>query len=177
MQNDIEKILISKEELENITKKLGEQISLDFKGKTPVFIGLLKGCNPFLTDLLKNVTIPCEVDYMKVSSYLGTESSGNITIVNDITTNIKGRNVIIVDDIVDTGRTTSLIKNLFEQRDAQSVTICCMLDKPEGRVVDVDVKYIGSTIPNLFVVGYGLDYNELYRNLPYIGVLKNEIYK
>lgn len=177
MQNDIEKILISKEELENITKKLGEQISLDFKGKTPVFIGLLKGCNPFLTDLLKNVTIPCEVDYMKVSSYLGTESSGNITIINDITTNIKGRNVIIVDDIVDTGRTTSLIKNLFEQRDAASVTICCMLDKPEGRVVDVDVKYIGSTIPNLFVVGYGLDYNELYRNLPYIGVLKNEIYK
>lgn len=177
MQNDIEKILISKEELENITKKLGEQISLDFKGKTPVFIGLLKGCNPFLTDLLKNVTIPCEVDYMKVSSYLGTESSGNITIVNDITTNVKGRNVIIVDDIVDTGRTTSLIKSLFEQRDAASVTICCMLDKPEGRVVDVDVKYIGSTIPNLFVVGYGLDYNELYRNLPYIGVLKNEIYK
>lgn len=177
MQNDIEKILISKEELENITKKLGEQISLDFKGKTPVFIGLLKGCNPFLTDLLKNVTIPCEVDYMKVSSYLGTESSGNITIVNDVTTNVKGRNVIIVDDIVDTGRTTSLIKSLFEQRDAASVTICCMLDKPEGRVVDVDVKYIGSTIPNLFVVGYGLDYNELYRNLPYIGVLKNEIYK
>ena len=174
MQNDIEKILISKEELENITKKLGEQISLDFKGKTPVFIGLLKGCNPFLTDLLKNVTIPCEVDYMKVSSYLGTESSGNITIVNDITTNIKGRNVI---DIVDTGKTTSLIKNLFEQRDCKSVEICCLLDKPEGRVVDVDVKYIGSTIPNLFVVGYGLDYNELYRNLPYIGVLKNEIYK
>ncbi len=176
MINDIDKVLLSKEDLENITRNLGAEISRDFADKTPVFIGLLKGCNPFLSDLLKNVTIPCEVDYMKVSSYVGTESKGSITIINDITTNVKDRDVIIVDDIVDTGRTTSLIKHLFEQRDAKSVTLCCMLNKPEGRVVEVNVKYIGSTIPNEFVVGYGLDYNELYRNLPFIGVLKRKIY-
>ncbi len=176
MHKDIKNILVSEEKLANISKELGKKISEDFKDKTPIFIGLLKGCNPFLSDLLKNITIPCEVDYMRVSSYIGTESKGSITIVNDITTNVKGRDVIIVDDIVDTGRTTSLIKNLFEQRDAKSVTLCCMLDKTEGRVVDVDVKYIGTNVPNEFVVGYGLDYNELYRNLPYIGVLKEKVY-
>ena len=114
---------------------------------------------------------------MKVSSYVGTESKGSITIINDVTCNVKGRDIIIVDDIVDTGRTTALIKNLFEQRDAKSVTLCCMLDKPEGRVVDIDVKYIGMVVPKAFVVGYGLDFNELYRNLPYIGVLKKELYE
>lgn len=177
MNKDIEKILVTTEQLKDLTSRLGKQISNDFQGKTPIFIGLLKGCNPFLSDLLKEVTIPCEVDYMKVSSYVGTESKGSITIINDVTCNVKGRDIIIVDDIVDTGRTTALIKNLFEQRDAKSVTLCCMLDKPEGRVVDIDVKYIGMVIPKAFVVGYGLDFNELYRNLPYIGVLKKELYE
>lgn len=176
MKNDVEKILVSSAELASICKRLAEEISKDYEGKTPLFIGLLKGCNPFISDLLKNVTIPCEVDYMKVSSYVGTESKGNLRILNDISTPVKDRHVIVVDDIVDTGRTTSLIKHLFEQRDAASVSLCCLLDKPEGRIVDVDVKYIGTKIPNAFVVGYGLDYNELYRNLPYIGVLKKEIY-
>lgn len=124
MNKDIEKILVTEAELKALTARLGKEISNDFKDKTPIFIGLLKGCNPFLSDLLKEVTIPCEVDYMKVSSYVGTESKGSITIINDITSNVKGRDVIIVDDIVDTGRTTSLIKNLFEQRDAKSVTLC-----------------------------------------------------
>lgn len=176
MHKDICKVLVSEEQLKEITCRLGRQISLDFKDSTPIFIGLLKGCNPFIADLLKQVSIPCEVDYMRVSSYVGTESRGDINIICDVSLNVKGRDVIIVDDICDTGRTTSLIKNLFIQRDAKSVTLCCLLDKPEGRIVDIDVKYIGTTVPNEFVVGYGLDYNELYRNLPYIGVLKKEIY-
>lgn len=176
MNNDILKILVTEEQLADICQKLGQQISNDYADKKPVFIGLLKGCNPFISDLLKKVTIPCQVDYMKVSSYVKTESQDKINILNDISLNVKGRDVIIVDDIVDTGKTTSLIKNLFEQRDCKSVEICCLLDKPEGRIVDVPVKYIGTTVPNEFVVGYGLDYDEFYRNLPYIGVLKKEKY-
>ena len=129
-------------------------------------------------DLIKNISIYCKLDFMKVSSYFGTtESSGTVNIKSDIQFDVKDQDVIIVDDIIDTGRTSSLIKNLFEQRGAKSVDLCCLLDKHEARLVDVDVKYVGGYIPNEFVVGYGLDYNELYRNLPYIGVLKEEIYR
>ncbi len=176
MLQDIEKILVSEEQLDSICQRLGKEISKDFEGKTPILIGLLKGCNPFLSDLLKKITIPCQVDYLKVSSYEGTSSTGNVKILNDISTDVKGRHVIIVDDIVDTGRTASLIKLLFLQRDAASVSICCLLDKSENRFVDVDVNYIGTKIINAFVVGYGLDYNELYRNLPFVGILKKEKY-
>lgn len=177
MINDIEKVVLSTEKIQGICKQLGNRISKDYEGKNPLFIGLLKGCEPFISDLLKYVDIYCEVDYMKVSSYEGTESSGHIIIKSDINTDLSGRDIIVVDDIVDTGRTTLYIKELLQKRGAKSVSICCLLDKPEGRVVDVAVEYIGENIPKEFVVGYGLDYNERYRNLPYIGVLKEEIYR
>lgn len=177
MINDIEKVVLSTERIQGICKQLGNRISKDYEGRNPLFIGLLKGCEPFISDLLKYVDIYCEVDYMKVSSYEGTESSGHIIIKSDINTDLSGRDIIVVDDIVDTGRTTLYIKELLQKRGAKSVSICCLLDKPEGRVVDVAVEYIGENIPKEFVVGYGLDYNERYRNLPYIGVLKEEIYR
>lgn len=177
MNNDIKKILVSEEEIQDICQKLGKQITEDYDGKYPILIGLLKGCEPFFSDLSKNIKTYCSIDYMRVSSYEGTASTGNVQIKADISLDIKGRDVIIVDDIVDTGKTCLYIKNLLLQRGAKSVELCCLLDKPEGRVVDVDVKYIGGCVPNEFVVGYGLDYNELYRNLPYIGVLKEEVYK
>lgn len=177
LKNDIEKVVLSAEQIEGICKRLGEQISHDYEGKNPLFIGLLKGCEPFISDLLKFVSIYCQIEYMRVSSYEGTLSSGHIIIKSDITCDLTGRDVIVVDDIVDTGRTTLYIRELLKKRGAKSVAVCCLLDKPEGRLVDVDVEYIGDNIPKEFVVGYGLDYNERYRNLPYIGILKEEIYK
>lgn len=175
MNNDIKKISVSKEEIQEICRRLGSQISKDFKGKIPHFLGLLNGCNPFMVDLLKEVTIPCTLDYIKVSSYEGTASTGNVQIKGDAPI-VKDRDVIIVDDILDTGRTLKAVKELILSLGAKSVTICVLLDKPEGRVVQIEPWYVGGLVPNEFVVGYGLDYNELYRNLPYIGVLKEEVY-
>ena len=129
-----------------------------------------------MSDLVKHITSYCKLDYMNVSSYEGTLQGDTIEIISDITTPIDGKDVILVDDIVDSGRTIKFITSLLKQRGAKSVEVCCLLDKPEGRKVDVDVKYVGGKVPNEFVVGYGLDYNELYRNLPYIGVLKPEKY-
>lgn len=178
MQNDIKEVLVSTEQIKNICKELGQTISKDYEGKCPVLIGLLKGCEPFMSNLVQNIDVYCRLDYMRVSSYDGgTSSTGNIVIKSDISTDVSGKDVIIIDDIIDSGRSTLMVKNLLEQRGAKSVEICALLDKPEGRVVQIEAKYIGTTIPNEFVIGYGLDYNELYRNLPYIGVLKEEIYK
>lgn len=177
MRNDIKEVVLSAEQIHQICLKLGKKISCDYEGKNPLFIGLLKGCQPFISDLLKCVDIYCEVDFMRVSSYEGTESSGHIIIKSDVTTDLSNRHIVVVDDIVDTGRTTLYIRELLQKRGAKSVAICCLLDKPEGRIVDVEVEYIGQNIPNAFVVGYGLDYNERYRNLPYIGILKEEIYQ
>lgn len=175
MQKDIKKISVSEEEIVEIVKRLGSQISKDFEGRKPLFIGLLKGCNPFMTDLLKHVNIYCNLDYMKVSSYDGTTSTGNVTLKSAMP-DVNGREVILVDDILDTGRTLVAVKDLLFANGAKSVTICVLLDKPEGRIVDIEPAYVGGLVPNEFVVGYGLDYNELYRNLPYIGVLKEEVY-
>ena len=127
-------------------------------------------------DLLKNVSIYCDVEYMRVKSYDGKNSSGEIILTKDIEIDAENRDIIVVDDILDTGRTALYVKSLLEQRGAASVEVCCLLDKPDGRMVDINAKYIGGFVPNEFVVGYGLDYNETYRNLPYIGILKNEIY-
>ena len=176
MINDIKKIIISKEQIDEICKRLGDQISIDFMGKDPMFVGLLRGCNPFMSDLIRYVTIPCTLDYMKASSYEGTSSTGKLTVLNYIPS-VKGRNVIIIDDILDSGRTLSTIKSLLLENGAQSVKVCVLLDKPEGRVIDIEADYFGAYVPNEFVVGYGLDYNDYYRNLPYIGVLKEEIYQ
>ncbi len=174
---DIKKILVSKEEIEEICYRLGTKISEDYSDKSPVFIGLLKGCQPFMSDLMKHFTNYCEIDYMKVSSYHGTSSTGKLIIKKDIDCDIVGKDVIIIDDIVDTGVTISSIFELFKTRGVNSIEVCALLDKPEGRTVDVNVKYVGMNVPNEFVVGYGLDYNEIYRNLPYIGVLKEDVYK
>lgn len=175
MMNDIKKIVVSEDELNSIVKSIAEKISADFKGKNPLFLGLLKGCNPFMADLIKYVTIPCTLEYMRVSSYEGSESTGNVKIKGDTPT-VKDRNIILIDDILDTGRTLQAVKQLLLSLGAKSITTCVLLDKPEGRALDIQANYAGVKIPNEFVVGYGLDYNEYYRNLPYIGVLKEEIY-
>lgn len=175
MKNDIKKICVSEQRIQEIAAHLGKEISKDYKDKNPMFIGLLKGSIPFMTDLLKNVDIKCTLDYMQVSSYEGTHSTGNVLIKGDMP-NIKDRHVVIVDDILDTGRTLKAVCELLLSMGALSISLCVLLDKPSGRVVEIQPDYCGQIVPNEFVVGYGLDYNEHYRNLPYIGVLKEEVY-
>ena len=175
MLDCIESICFSEDEISSIVKKLGEEITKDYDGKDPLIIGLLKGCIPFMSDLFKNIDTNITLGYMKVSSYKGTESTGTIKIDGSIP-DVKGRHVIIVDDILDTGRTLNAMKKVLLDNGALSVEICVLLDKPEGRKVNITPKYVGGKVPNAFVVGYGLDYEEHYRNLPYIGVLKKEIY-
>ena len=175
MLDCIDSICFSEEEIADIVKKLGKEITKDYDGKDPLVIGLLKGCIPFMSDLFKNIDTEITLGYMKVSSYKGTESTGTIKIDGSIP-DVKGRHVIVVDDILDTGRTLNAIKNVFMDNGALSVEVCVLLDKPEGRKVNIVPKYCGGKVPNAFVVGYGLDYDEHYRNLPYIGILKKEIY-
>lgn len=175
MINDIKKVSVTEAQIKEICERLGKEISKDYVGKTPLIVGLLKGCQPFMSDLIRNITVPCTLDYIKVSSYSGTESTGIVTVRGEMP-NFEGRDVIIIDDILDSGRTLDNIRQLIYNNKAKSIEICVLLDKPEGRVVDIHAKYVGGLVPNEFVVGYGLDYNELYRNLPYIGVLKEEIY-
>lgn len=176
MINDIKKISVSEEEIKELCHRIGKQISKEYAGKNPVFIGLLKGCNPFMMDLLKEITIHCELDYLDVSSYVGTSSTGVVVIHKDFRTDIKGRDVIVVDDILDTGRTLLEVQKLILKRGAKSMKLCVLLDKPAGRKVEIYADYAGKIVENEFVVGYGLDYNENYRNLPFIGILKEEIY-
>lgn len=175
MNDDIKKVSVSEAEIKHIVEKLGTQISKDFKDRNPLFIGLLKGCIPFMSDLLKYVDIDCTLEYMKVSSYSGTESTGVVAVKGGLP-EVVGREVILIDDILDTGRTLANVRKMLVDAGAKSVTICVLLDKPEGRKVDITPAYVGGLVPNEFVVGYGLDYNEHYRNLPYIGVLKEEVY-
>ncbi len=175
MHDDIKKISVSEEKIKGIVEELALKISKDFLGKNPMFIGLLKGCIPFMSDLVKHITIDCTIDYMKVSSYDGTSSTGSVA-VKSVMPEVEGKDVILVDDILDTGRTLDAVRKLLLNNGAKSVTLCVLLDKPEGRVVDITPAYVGGLVPNEFVVGYGLDYNEKYRNLPYIGVLKEEVY-
>ncbi|MBS4762233.1 hypoxanthine phosphoribosyltransferase [Carnobacteriaceae bacterium zg-ZUI252] len=177
IHNDIEKVLVTREALRECTEKLGKQLSKDFEGKNPLVVGVLRGCIMFMTDLVREMDIPLDIDFLDVSSYGDdTESSGNVRILKDLDTNVEGRHLIFIEDIVDTGRTLLKLKELFEFRRAASITVVTLLDKPERRVVDVKADYVGLEIPNEFVVGYGLDYAQKYRNLPYIGVLKEEIY-
>ena len=176
MIKDCEKILLSEKDILDICNRLGKQISSDYQGKPLVLVGLLKGCNPFLSDLAKKVTIPLEINYMKASSYDGTKSSGNIRITLDLDIDIKDKDILIVEDIVDTGSTLSKVVENLKARAPKSIKVVTLLDKPEGRVVPFKADYVGSLIPKEFVIGYGLDYNEKYRNLPFIGVLKKEFY-
>ena len=176
MRRDIERILISEEEIQKKVAEMGKKISEDFRDKDPLFVGVLKGCFIFMADLMRYVDIRCSMDFMAVSSYSGTSSTGAVKINKDLSEDIEGRHVIIVEDILDSGVTLSYLKQYLMVRKPASVSIAPLMDKPARRKADVYADYSCFEIPDAFVVGYGLDYNERYRNLPYIGVLKPEIY-
>ena len=174
LASGVDRVLISEEEIIERCKVLGAQISKDYEGSVPVFIGLLKGSVPFMAELIKHVSIDCMLEFMDVSSYSGTESTGDVKIVKDLDCSIKDLDVIIVEDIVDTGRTLNTVVELLYSKGAKSVKVCSLLDKPDRRIVDITADYVGFKIPNEFVIGFGLDFNQKYRNLPYIGVVVNE---
>ena len=177
LEHDIKKILISHDEIVTAARELGQKLTEDYQGKNPILVGILKGSVPFMAELIKHIDTHIELDFMLVSSYHGgTSSSGVINIIKDMDQDIKGRDILFVEDIIDTGKTLKSLKELFEGRQPASVKIATLLDKPEGRLVEIEADYTCFTIPNEFVVGYGLDYDENYRNLPYIGVLKEEVY-
>lgn len=175
MIDDIKKILFTEEDIKNIISKLASELNLEYKNKRPVVLGLLKGCLPFMSDLVKRLDFDLEVEYIKVSSYEGTKSTNNIKIIGYVP-DLKGKDVILIDDIIDTGKTINEIQNLVMGMKALSFKSCVLLDKVTT-TKNNKADYVGATIRNEFVVGYGFDYNESYRNLPFIGVLKDEIYK
>ena len=178
MKNDIKEVLLSEEQIQAKVKELAAQISKEYAGKDPVFIGVLKGVVIFFADMVRNIDIPCEIDFMSISSYSGTTSTGRTEIRKDVSVDIKGRHVVILEDIFDTGTSLTFTVNHLMNKEPASLKVCTFLDKPERRKPGITLKpeYVGYTIPNEFVVGYGLDYNEHYRNLPYIGILKPEVY-
>jgi hypoxanthine phosphoribosyltransferase len=178
MHPDLEKVLFTEEDIQRAVKQIGAQLSADYSGKNPLFICILKGAVMFMADLVKQVTIPMEMDFMAVSSYgASSRSSGVVRIMKDLDRPIEGRHVVIVEDIVDTGLTLAYLKDLLLRRHAESVKVAALFDKPEGRKVEISPDYYGFTVPNEFIVGYGLDYAEQYRNLPYVGVLKPDVYR
>ncbi|MFC6171410.1 hypoxanthine phosphoribosyltransferase [Loigolactobacillus jiayinensis] len=178
MHQDIERILYDQAAIADVTAQLGAQITKDYADKNPLVICVLKGAMLFMADLVRQIDTPLEMDFLDVSSYQGgTQSTGEVKIIKDLDTPLQDRDVLIVEDIVDTGRTLNYLVDLFKYRQAKSVKICTLLNKPETRVVPVDADYVGFKVPNAFLVGYGLDYAEHYRNLPYIGILKSEVYQ
>ena len=179
MDRDIAQILLTEEQIQSRIRELGEELSREYADKNPVVVGVLKGVVVFYADMIRQLKVPCQLDFMWISSYAGTSSSGKMLVRQDVTANIKGRHVLILEDIFDTGNSLDFtVKHLLEKEPA-SLKICTLLDKPERRKPGVTLKadYTGFTIPNEFVVGYGLDYNEKYRNLPYVGILKPEVYE
>jgi hypoxanthine phosphoribosyltransferase len=175
---DIKEVLYSEEEISAVVKDLGAQLTKEYEGKNPLVIGVLKGAVMFMTDLSRAMACDLELDFMDVSSYgAGMESSGDVKILKDLDTTVDGRDLLIVEDIIDTGRTLSYLIEIFKYRKAKSIKVVTLMDKKERRVVELEADYIGINVPNEFVVGYGLDFNEKYRNLPYIGILKSEVYE
>lgn len=170
----LERVLFSQEQLAARVAELGRQISADYRGKTPLFVGILRGCILFYSDLMKQISVDCNMDFMCLSSYSGTSSTGQVRTMLDLRESIKGRHVVVVEDIVDTGLTLEYLMANLQSRGAASLEICCLLDKPCNRKVDIHPKYVGFEVGDEFVIGYGLDYNELYRNLPYIGVFRKQ---
>ena len=178
MKQDIEKVLLSEETIAAKVKELGAQIAKDYADKNPLIVSVLRGSFVFMADLVRAIYVPCTVDFMSVSSYGGgTTSSGEVKITKDFDVSIEGRHLIIVEDILDSGRTLSYLMKTLKARGAASIALCTFLDKPERRVVPVEVAYKGFTVPDAFIVGYGLDYDQKYRNLPYVGVLKSSVYE
>jgi hypoxanthine phosphoribosyltransferase len=176
LQNDIQEVLYSQEVIQQKVQELGAAISRDYEGRNPLVICVLKGAFIFMADLSKNITIPIELDFMAVSSYgNSTRSSGEVKIIKDLDVSVEGRDVLIVEDIIDSGLTLSYLIDVLERRNALSVNVVALFDKPGRRTSDLNADYTGFTIPDAFVVGYGLDYAEKYRNLPYVGV-KPEVY-
>lgn len=178
MNKDVEKILVTEEELCSITKQLGEKITKDYKGKKLLVVGVLKGSIYFFTDLTRHIDMPCQLDFIQASSYDDkTESSGEVKIIKDIAEDLSGFDILLVEDILDTGRTLKHICDMLSERNPESIAVITLLDKPSRRIADIKADYVGVDVPNKFVVGYGLDYNQYYRNLPYIGVLRRDIYE
>ena len=177
MHKDILKILADEDQIRMRNAELGAAISRDYAGKKPIFVGVLKGCFIFMADLMRACEVDCTVDFMVVSSYgSGTTSTGAVKIIKDLTHDIEGRDVIIVEDILDSGNTLSYLKRYLSGRNPASIRIVTFFDKPDRRTSEIEADYVGFTIPDAFIVGYGLDYDEKYRNLPYVGILKPEIY-
>lgn len=178
MTKDIKEILLTEEQITNRVKEMGKAISEDYKGKDLIIVGILKGSVIFASELIKNISIPCEIDFMAVSSYgNSTETSGVVRILKDLDHGIEGKDIIIVEDIIDSGVTLDYLLKYLKARKANSIEIVTLLTKPSRRMVDLDVKYCGFEVPDEFLVGYGLDYAERYRNLPYVGILIEEVYK
>lgn len=177
MHKDIKEILISEEEIKAKCEELGAQLSKEYAGKFPLAIGVLRGAMPFMSDIVRHMEIHLEMDFMDVSSYgSGTRSTGEVKIVKDLDTKVEGRDLLIIEDIIDSGLTLSYLVDLFKYRKANSIKIVTLLNKPSGRSAAIEADLVGFEVPDEFVVGYGLDYDQVYRNLPYIGVLKEEIY-
>lgn len=178
MKQDISHVLLSEKEIADKVNEIGAMVSKDFEGKNLLLVSVLKGSVVFMADLMRAITIPCAIDFMCVSSYAeGSISSGVVKIIKDIDINLVGKDILIVEDILDSGLTLNFICGILKQRNAASITICTLLDKPERRKVkEIKATYSGFVVPDEFVVGYGLDFAERYRNLPYIGVLKKSVY-
>lgn len=176
MDKDFCKILVSEEETKEICKRLGEQISKDYAGKKLYLVSVLKGAVVFMADIMRNITCDCEIDFMAVSSYSGTKTTGVVKFKKDLDIDPDGKDILIVEDILDSGITLSYLKSVLLQRNANSVKVCAFLDKPTNHKSDITADYVGKVIPDEFVVGYGLDYDEKYRNLPFVAVLSPEVY-
>lgn len=178
MNNDIEKVLFSKEDIQAATDRLAKQLSDEYRDKRPLIISVLTGAVLFTVDMIEKMDIMAQLDFIDISTYYGgAQSTGKLTLIHDLTTDVKGRNVLIMEDIVDSGHTLKFLVNLLKERGAKSIKTATMMDKPEGRQYDVTVDYYGVRVPNEFLVGYGLDYKGYYRNLPYIGILKPSVYQ
>lgn len=179
MHNDIKEILLTSEQIQTRIQELGQELKRDYGDKCPVFIGVLKGVVVFYADMIRAFDAPCQLDFMWISSYKGTKSTGQMIVRQDVSADLTGRHVVILEDILDSGRSLQFTYDYLKFKGAASVKICTLLDKPDGRLPEYDIKadYTGFTVPNEFVVGYGLDYNECYRNLPYVGILKPEVYE
>ncbi|NIP38304.1 MAG: hypoxanthine phosphoribosyltransferase [Candidatus Dadabacteria bacterium] len=175
MFDDIEQILINEQELKQKAAELGKNISDDYDGLNPVFITVLRGSIVFLCDLIREVKIPISLDFLSVSSYSGQTHTGVVRIIKDLDENIENKHVILIEDIIDTGLTLNYIVGMLRERKPASIKVCALLDKKVRRIIDIPIDYMGFEIPDEFVVGYGMDYNQKYRNLPYIGVLKQEV--
>ena len=177
LHSDVEEILLDADTIAARVAELGAQLSVDYAERNPVLLSVLKGAVVFLADLMRSMDIPSSIDLMELSSYgAGTETSGQVRILKDLSSSIEGRDVVVVEDIIDTGLTLNYLLRYLAERAPASIRVCCLLDKPARRLADLEIDYRGFTIPDRFVVGYGLDFNERYRNLPYIGVLKPSVY-